>query len=197
MKYALLHRVGAAKFVPTNHTSNIPTCLGKFIYVVETKTNFDFGAYVFEQTMKHANSFAIKMSIAFPSLICGVILTQYPDILVSIDVASKIESSLSRHYKLFAGTHVPDIVVTSRQGAASSTSKEGLIEELEAMSKSLEETIKSITERKISVDKLILALPNQKEDKDMGEGNDHAACNKDEDVTGNNDDHQEESKIDA
>jgi len=64
---------------------------------------------VFEQTMKHAQSFVVKMPIAFPSIIYGVILSQYPGILVSGDVASNRESPISLHYKLFAATHVPTL----------------------------------------------------------------------------------------
>jgi len=63
--------------------------------------------------MKHANSFPVKMPIAFPSLICGVILSQHPGIFSNSDVASKRESSLTLHYKMFVGTHVPNIVVPS------------------------------------------------------------------------------------
>jgi len=37
VKYALLHRIEAANWVPTNHTSTIPTGLGKFIFIVGTK----------------------------------------------------------------------------------------------------------------------------------------------------------------
>lgn len=88
VKYVVLHRIGAAKWVPTNHTSNISTGLGKIIYIVGTKTNFDFGPYVFEQTMKLA-SFSIKMLIAFPSLICGIIMSQHPSILLSLMVPAK------------------------------------------------------------------------------------------------------------
>lgn len=48
VKYAVLHRIGAANWVSTNHTSNNVTGLGKFIYIVGTKTNFEFGSYVFQ-----------------------------------------------------------------------------------------------------------------------------------------------------
>jgi len=171
--------------VPTNHTSTIAKGLGKFIYVVGTKKKFDFGSFVFDQTMKRVQSLAMKMHIAFPSIICGVILSQHRGILVSADVMSKRGSSL---YKLFARTHVPDIVVTSGKEVTSSTYKEGIIDELKFMSKSLEESIKSSTRKKISVDKLIVALSSQKEDEDMAEGP--------EDVVGNagdgNDDDQDE-----
>jgi hypothetical protein len=95
---------------------------------------------------------------------------------------SKRESSMSLHYRLFAGTHVPDIVVISGQGAGSSTSKEEILAELKEMSKTLEETIKSSTERKISVDNLINALSAQKKDEDIAEGNEDVDGN---DVAGN------------
>jgi hypothetical protein len=200
VNYALLHRIWSADWVPTNHTSTISTSLGKFIYVVGTKTDFDFGSYIFEETMKHAQFYAIKMPIAFPSLICGIILNQHPRILVSGDVVSKRESPTSLHYKLFVGTHIPDFVVTSGKKTLSTTSKEDIIEGLRAMFKTLVETIKTSTERKISVDKMILVLSAQ--DGDMVEENVNAAGNEDEDVSVNTDDEDgnadhEESEVEA
>ena len=172
--------------------------------MIGTETKFDFGSYVFEPTMKHANTFAVKMPIAFPSLICGIILNQHLGILVSTDVASKKESPLSLHYKLFKGTHVPDIVVASRNETANSTSKNEVLDEMKEISKALEETIRISTERKISVDKMILALEAKNGELDEDEGvtyeNDGVASNKDEDVNKNtkdeNDD-QDDSEAEA
>ncbi|KAL5153506.1 hypothetical protein HKD37_19G053036 [Glycine soja] len=67
VKYAILHRIGAANWVPTNHTSTVATGLGKFLYAVGTKSKFNFGNYVFDQTVKHSESFAVKLPIAFPT----------------------------------------------------------------------------------------------------------------------------------
>lgn len=78
-----------------------------------TKTPFDYGSYVFDQMIKHDATSAIKLPISFPSLICGLILNKHPRILASTYVACKRDSALSLHYKLFAGKHVPDIVMTS------------------------------------------------------------------------------------
>lgn len=83
VKHVVLLRIGAANWVPTSHTSTIATSLGKLVYIVGTKVKFDFGSYVFEQTLKHASTFAVKMPIDFPSLICGIILSQHPGILIS------------------------------------------------------------------------------------------------------------------
>jgi len=78
VKYVVLHKIGDANWVPTNHISTIAARLGRFIYIVETKTNFNFGSYVFEQTMKHDQTSSIKMPIAFPSLICAIFQNQHP-----------------------------------------------------------------------------------------------------------------------
>ncbi|XP_050897938.1 uncharacterized protein LOC127104835 [Lathyrus oleraceus] len=101
VKYVVLHRTGTTNWVPTNHTSTIATGLGKFIYIVGTKTKFDFGSYVFEKTLKH-----------------------HPGILINSDVTSKRESPISLRYRLFAGIHVPKIVMTSGKETVSSTSKD-------------------------------------------------------------------------
>ncbi|KAH1265194.1 hypothetical protein GmHk_01G000949 [Glycine max] len=159
VKYAILHRIGAANWVPTNHTSTVATGLGKFLYAVGTKSKFNFGNYIFDQTVKHSESFAVKLPIAFPTVLCGIMLSQHPNILNNIDSVMKRESPLSLHYKLFEGTHVPDIVSTSGKAAASgAVSKDDLIAELKDTCKVLEATIKATTEKKMELERLIKRL---------------------------------------
>ncbi|KAH1249531.1 hypothetical protein GmHk_05G012861 [Glycine max] len=159
VKYAILHRIGAANWVPTNHTSTVATGLGKFLYAVGTKSKFNFGNYIFDQTVKHSESFAVKLPIAFPTVLCGIMLSQHPNILNYTDSVMKRESPLSLHYKLFEGTHVPDIVSTSGKAAASgAVSKDALIVELKDTCKVLEATIKATTEKKMELERLIKRL---------------------------------------
>ncbi|KAL5147408.1 hypothetical protein HKD37_06G017101 [Glycine soja] len=159
VKYAILHRIGAANWVPTNHTSTVATGLGKFLYAVGTKSKFNFGNYIFDQTVKHSESFAVKLPIAFPTVLCGIMLSQHPNILNYTDSMMKRESPLSLHYKLFEGTHVPDIVSTSGKAAASgAVSKDALIAELKDTCKVLEATIKATTEKKMELERLITRL---------------------------------------
>ena len=40
VKYVILHKIRAANWMPTNHTSSIATVLGRFIYIVGTKINY-------------------------------------------------------------------------------------------------------------------------------------------------------------
>ncbi|KAH1198522.1 hypothetical protein GmHk_18G052083 [Glycine max] len=159
VKYAILHRIGAANWVPTNHTSTVATGLGKFLYAVGTKSKFNFGNYIFDQTVKHSESFAVKLPIAFPTVLCGIMLSQHPNILNYTDSVMKRESPLSLHYKLFEGTHVPDIVSTSGKAAASgAVSKDALIAELKDTCKVLEATIKANTEKKMELERMIRRL---------------------------------------
>ncbi|KAL5180198.1 hypothetical protein HKD37_01G001373 [Glycine soja] len=159
VKYAILHRIGTANWVPTNHTSTVATGLGKFLYAVGTESKFNFGNYIFDQTIKHSESFAVKLPIAFPTVLCGIMLSQHLNLLNNIDSVKKRESPLSLHYKLFEGTHVPDIVSTSGKAAASgAVSKDDLIAELKDTCKVLEATIKANTEKKMKLERLIKRL---------------------------------------
>jgi hypothetical protein len=141
------------------------------------------------------------MPIAFPSLICENILSQNPNILVSSDVVCKRKSPLSLHYKLFQGTHVPDIVMTSGKEIVGATSKEGIVEELKAISKNLEETILISTERKINVDNMILALLNKEgelnKDEVVADGNDGVGGNTEGNATDNEDEGMADENGDA
>ena len=153
MKFAILHKIGAANWVPTNHKSTISTGLGRFIYVVGTRTNFDYGNYIFDQTMNHAESCAIKGPIAFPSLLCGIIIDQYPDILVEKDSVCKRAPALGFHYKLFQGTHVPDIVMTSAE--TSNVKAHSKKADVIAV---LKETCRELDARKRTLEELITSL---------------------------------------
>ncbi|XP_050889712.1 uncharacterized protein LOC127095002 [Lathyrus oleraceus] len=113
IKYNILHKIGAANWVPTNHISTIANTLGRFIFAVGTKVKSDYGRYMFDQIIKHATTNAVKLPISFPYMICGIILNQHPGILCSNDLPSRRKPSLSVHYKLFEGNHVEDIVMTS------------------------------------------------------------------------------------
>ncbi|XP_058741262.1 uncharacterized protein LOC131613626 [Vicia villosa] len=155
VKYAILHRIGAANWVPTNNSSVISVSLGKFIYAVGSKKAFDYGAYIFYQTVKHADTCAVKMHISFPTLICCTILNQHPGILLSTDIITKRESVLSHHFKLFTRKHVLNIAMTSTYVDNKTSTKAEMIFELVEVCKELDEAINVISTRKLKFEKMI------------------------------------------
>jgi len=100
VKYVILNRIVAVNWVPTTYSSDIANRLGRFIFAIGTKTKMDFGAYIFKQTVRHAKTDAVKFPIAFPTLLCSIILDQQPNIKTVNDVPSKRESPLTLHQKL-------------------------------------------------------------------------------------------------
>ncbi|XP_050890062.1 uncharacterized protein LOC127095409 [Lathyrus oleraceus] len=153
VKYAMLHKIGAANWVPTNHKSTVAVMLGKFIYVVGTKANFDYGSYIFYQTLKHAGSFGVNGPIAFPSLICGIVLNQFPNILTENDYMKRRDSPLAFNHKLFLGTHVPDIAMETGETSSVCTQPGKAV-----VIAILKETCKELEARKLTLENLIIKL---------------------------------------
>lgn len=114
VKYVILNRIGAASWEPTNHSSGITYALAKLIFLIWTKSNLNFGEYVFDQTMNHVDPSVVKLPIYFPCLITGIILNQHPNIKHAEEIKNKKEVPLTLDYMLSVGTHVPYIVVSKR-----------------------------------------------------------------------------------
>ncbi|XP_057452477.1 uncharacterized protein LOC130744305 [Lotus japonicus] len=165
VKYALLNRIGAANWFLTNHSSHISTGLAQLIYLIGTKTPFYFGAFVFEQTMKHADTLPMKLPIDFPSLISEIILSQHPEIVASDEHPLQKAIPLTFDPGLYVGPHVQDIIVETDQVGAENFSVSisfadpgDVLSELMEVSKTLQDTIVSCTQRKKKVDLLIKRL---------------------------------------
>jgi hypothetical protein len=132
----------------------------KLIYAIGTKSPIDFGNYVFDLTMKHGDTFAVKLPVAFPCLLTELILAQHPDILRAGEREAPKSKPLNFDYRLFVGTHVNDIEIPSARDSdhpesVSGSAKENILPELIATSKTLQETIRISTEKKLKIDKLI------------------------------------------
>ena len=95
----------------------------------------------------------MKGPIAFPSLICGIVLNQFPNILTENDSVKKRDNPMSFNHKLFLGTHVPDIVMTSSETSRVSNQPGKVV--VIAM---LKETCRELEARKLNLEKLISSL---------------------------------------
>ncbi|XP_057418575.1 uncharacterized protein LOC130712775 [Lotus japonicus] len=150
VKYAILNRIGAVNWVPTQHTFGVSATLAKLIYRIGTSTDFDFGSFVFEQTLKHADTCAMKLPVSFPYLLTEIILQQHPQIIKADEVSMPKGVPITLDHRLFMEPHVPNIAVPSSRTSAPAS-----------------ETIKISTARKLKVDVLLLKL--QEEDSPGGE----------------------------
>ncbi|KAK2421808.1 hypothetical protein QL285_032396 [Trifolium repens] len=160
VKYAILNRIGAVNWVPTSHTFTIATGLAKFIYAIGTSANVDFGSLIFDQIIEHGKSWAIKLAVSFPSLICEIILDQHPNILLPEDVPCKRESPMTLSYKLFEGKHAADITVPPKKTtpvenvASTSMTRKTMIISMEA-------AVRALDEQKFELEKVISALKKE------------------------------------
>ncbi|XP_057415249.1 uncharacterized protein LOC130710081 [Lotus japonicus] len=203
-KFTVLSKIGAANWLATNHTSGITIPLAKLIFWIGTGAMMDFGQHVFEHTFKHVGSYAVKLSIMFPCLITELILQQHPSILQADEAPSKKGLPLNFDYRLFAGTHVPNIVLNAPKDAPSasgtkgvtSTGKDDILAELKEISKTLQATIQASKVRKHNVDQLIkmLAAPADDEVSDPADDEDAEADldEEDDDEALSDDDNVEE-----
>jgi hypothetical protein len=183
VKYAILNRIGAVNLVLTTHSSDIATGLGKFIYFVGTKTKMNIGQYIFEQTVKHAKTDVVRCPIAFPTLLCGVMLEQHLGLITAVDVSEKREPPLTLHPKLFKADHVSDLVATSGSAPAVGTmTKQEIIA-------ALKDTCVMMDKRKAQFELMIHSLEGESTDADEqeeDEGTDEAD-NDNEDRKGDSD----------
>ncbi|XP_045797063.1 uncharacterized protein LOC123891267 [Trifolium pratense] len=150
-KYALLNKIAASNWVPTTHSNSVATGLAKFIYAVGTGTCYDYGTHIFHATILHGSSTAVKMPIAFPTLICSIILSQHPDICTTSDVPVSRPSALTMDFRLLEGKHAADIAVASLKTPAVGMTKRQMIANLREVSNML-------GEKKELIDGVIQAL---------------------------------------
>ncbi|CAJ2651342.1 unnamed protein product [Trifolium pratense] len=150
-KYAILNRIASVNWVPTTHASDIATNLGKLIYMIGTGTKFNAGLYIFNQVVQHAKTSVTKQPIAFPTLICDIILSQHPNIRHEDESAKKRATPLAIHQKLYSKQHAPDIVGPSNAAADTPMTRKEMIAMLEANCKELDE-------KKLQFERMIHAL---------------------------------------
>lgn len=110
VNYVILNRIDATNWAPKTHSSDITTALAIIIFKMWTKAKLNFREYVFKKTMKHVDSFPMKLPIAFPCLLTGIILSQYPEVMCFRRSSIQKCRALTLNYRLFVGTRVPDII---------------------------------------------------------------------------------------
>lgn len=116
----------------------------------------NFGQYIFEQTVKHAKTDVVRCPIAFPTLLCGVMLKQHPGLITTADVPEKREQPFTLHPKCVGTDHVSDLVGTS--GSTPTMTKQEIIA-------ALKDTCVLMDKRKAQFELMIHSLEGEGVDK--------------------------------
>ncbi|GAA0149080.1 transmembrane signal receptor [Lithospermum erythrorhizon] len=109
LKYLVLHKVSIANLVPTSNNTNVSETVGKVLYVMGSDQHLNIGKVIFDQIVDQSKTSVKLKPIAFPSLICSLLITQHLHVLKKGDDLGEDDNSLTISEKLMKGKHVIDV----------------------------------------------------------------------------------------
>lgn len=69
----------------SSHRTCITPSLARLLYHIDTMVAFDFGEWIFEQVVKHVESYVVKLSTGFSLLNYGILSGHKKDLITRED----------------------------------------------------------------------------------------------------------------
>lgn len=97
----------------------------------------DFGTVIYDQIMRHVDSFVVQLSIFFPCLICGFLVSQNLNILTSKDAVGHFSNLLDFNFNFYNSNHVADLCAPKAEFEDAPAGDEVVMNDIHSRNRSL------------------------------------------------------------